>query len=117
DNTVRKRLKQIILAAVVGLLGLALFGWIDSEFLSELLVDWPGYRQVQTGMSAEEVEAILGPGTEIRWRAVTHIQISPAWGNEVRLVQLETDVEGDRVLQWTDSSKSGRVLVGFRDGK
>lgn len=114
--------------AGLGLVGLV-YAFISGE--SRFQQD---YQRIQVGMSVDEVQAILGPGTPVKQREIptTVVPVNPedARAADERARKLGQSppttreyptrhkplVEGDYILRWTNSHGE-RILVGFRDGK
>jgi hypothetical protein len=94
-----------------------------------------GYERIQVGMTLAEVEAILGPGTEIDLSEVptTLVSLNPAaeraayerarrTGRPLPTVRSfpahsKPVVQGDRVVRWRGDHNGARILIGFKDGK
>ena len=92
------------------------------------------YEQIQVGMTAAEVEAVLGPGTEIKPSEVPTTLVSLNSAAEraaddsarrtgsplptVRSARARSKpvVEGDRVFRWLREHNAARILIGFKDG-
>lgn len=132
----RKSRIPLLLSALglVGFLGLVIWGlllygwlWTDSPHFIK-------YKQIKVGMSIEEVEAILGPGTPVKQAEVPTIRIavnpkdaeaaaerdrktgSPSTVREYP-TRSKPVVEGDCILQWTGEPNGVRILVAFKNGK
>lgn len=93
------------------------------------------YGRVQVGMTVEEVEAILGPGSSVKQSEVPTVvvAVNPAdvqaseerakragrWPQTARdyPVRHKPVVEGDLILKWVDDRTGERILVAFKDGK
>lgn len=121
---------RLLLVGLLGAILLGLFcGWYSSDS-----PDYRNYKLIQTGMSIEEVQAILGPGTEIDSKEVPGVVVpvdpdearaSYERANRVGTIPTARDyrtrikpvVEGDYVLRWVNSRTFERILVAFRDGK
>lgn len=94
-----------------------------------------GYERVQVGMTLADVEAVLGPGTEIKLSEVPTrlVSLNPAaeraaderarrTGSPLPTVRsfptrVKPVVAGDRVLRWRGEQNGARILIGFKDGR
>ena len=102
--------------------------WMESA-------DYRKYKRVQVGMSVDEVQAILGPGTPIGQEKVPGIVVavnpadvdaslerarragrSPPTARDYP-TRVKPVVEGDFILQWVNDKTGERILVAFKDGK
>jgi hypothetical protein len=128
---VRKSLFRLLLAAFLGaILGGCCYVcfWMESP-------DFANYKRVQVGMSVEEVEAILGPGTPVGQAEVPQIVVAVSPEDAVAArererrpggppstarnypTRLKPVVEGDHILMWVSGKTGERILVAFKDGK
>ena len=97
--------------------------------------DFTNYQKVQVGMSSEEVEAILGPGTLVNQNEVPGIVVavnprdaeesaersrrsggSPPTARDYP-TRIKPVVEGDVIFLWLNSKTGERILVAFKNGK
>src|SRR5690348_5798548 len=62
------------------------------------------FLRIQVGMDLEQVERLLGPGTELL-------------PSHVPLQGLRPVVTGGHVFQWKNPRSGGYILVAFNDGK
>ena len=104
------------------------FGFLkDSDHLTS-------FRRVQVGMSVDEVQAILGPGTQVAQvevpTNVIPVNLQDAIDSADRArksnrspptfrdypTRLKPVVEGDYILRWVDSRTGERILVAFKEG-
>jgi len=128
--------KSLLLLLLVGFFGIPCCGglvyivfWRDSP-------DFANYKRIQVGMSVEEVQAILAPGTPVKQSEVpgTEVFVNPAdekaaaekfrklgprATTKIRDYPMRTKpiVEGDLILKWENNQTGARVLVSFKDGK
>ncbi len=123
--------KALLLTAVLSLVLLGL-GYV---YLSMDSRDFTNYNAVRVGMSVEEVEAILGPGTEVKQKYVPSIVVPVNPQDAVDSLERARKsgappptardyptrnkpvVEGDYILQWVNSETGERIIVAFKDGK
>ncbi len=123
--------KAILLTAG---LSLVLLGLVYVCSLKESR-DSANYQKIRVGMSVEEVEAILGPRTEVKQEdlpsnvvamnpqdAVDSLERARKSGATPPTArdyptQHKPVVEGDYILQWKNSETWERILVAFKDGK
>jgi hypothetical protein len=114
-------------------LGVALGGVL--YLLGRESPDFANYTRVRVGMSVDEVQAILGPGTVIPQAKVPTVvrAVNPADEDAARErarrsggppptardypVRRKPLVEGDYILRWVNSETGERILVAFKDGK
>jgi hypothetical protein len=91
------------------------------------------YKKVQVGMTLDEVEALLGPGTEIslddlagvvRPKPGVVVPKDPPGGPYTTVrnypVEIVPEVDGDRFFRWEldpSDPEAAYIVVGFRDGK
>ena len=68
----RKPLSPLLSLAVLGALVLGLF---YSQFVADSR-DYSNYKRVQVGMSVDEVQAVLGPGTPVNQAEVPGIVVA-----------------------------------------
>ena len=126
----RKNLHWIALGALGGAVLVVLYSFLfppDSTHYSN-------YQRIQEGMTLEEVQTILGPGTEIDLNEVPGIVVAENPAEELAFLQkarregttptsrsyptrVKPVVEGDRVFRWIDEKTQERILVAFRNGK
>jgi hypothetical protein len=127
---VRKYLPLVLIGALLGVL----IGFYYYRFVMDS-PEYRNYKQVQIGMSVDEVQAILGPGTAVNQSEVPGIVVAVNPGDEVASeerarrsgrppptirdypTRIKPVVEGDYILQWVNSRTGERILVAFRDGK
>jgi hypothetical protein len=123
-------LTLLTIGAVVAVLFICI--WTDSPYQK-------GYKSIQPGMSRDEVEELLGPGTEVKQSEVpqTHAAINPEdvlaaaekdkedrrSGRPLRTTRdrsyptrLKHMVEGDQILHWHNETGE-EIYVAFEDGK
>ena len=121
--------KTILLLAALGLfLGLAYVCFVTESR------DFANYTCIRVGMSIEEVQAILGPGTTVKQEEVPGfvVAVNPqdAVGSIGRArkvgpiatcrdypTRIKPVVEGDHILRWVNSETGERILVAFKDGR
>jgi hypothetical protein len=115
-------------AAGLLLVGLGLFALL---YCPPARFSYCNYQRVQAGMNLEEVQALLGPGTEIerRWvpqevRPKPGVVVPPPGPNatvrDYPVVEVPV-VDGDRFFRWEADApwlQSGAyIIIAFRDGK
>ncbi len=123
--------KALLFTAV---LGLVLFG-LAYVYLSMDSRDFANYKEVRVGMSVEEVEAILGPGTLVKQEDLPTNVVPVNPQDEADSLENARKsgatpptgrgfptrnkpvVEGDNILQWENRETGERIIVAFRDGK
>ena len=127
----RKFLVPIVIAILLG-------GILSASFYYCLVADsrdYSNYKRIQVGMSVDEVQAILGPGTTVGQREVPGIVVAVNPGDEPASeerarragrspptardypTRIKPVVEGDTILRWVNGETGERILVAFRDGK
>jgi len=90
------------------------------------------YQKITVGMSVEEVEVLLGPGTVVHQNEVPGIVVSLNPADDAREresgssgspstarnypTRIKPLVEGDHILQWVDNKSGERILVAFKGG-
>ena len=102
--------------------------WMESA-------DFRKYKRLRIGMSVEEVQAILGPGSPLKQENVPQIvvEVNPAdvddSNERARRAGITTPtardyptrrkpvVEGDVILKWENGETREVILVAFKDGK
>jgi hypothetical protein len=88
--------------------GFILFVWFNRTGVTP----W-AYERIELGMSEEEVEAILGPGTPISsWTAAKERGFYS--GNSIGGKPIEV---GDYSLRWENRNTGECILLAFKDGK
>jgi hypothetical protein len=123
--------KALLFAVLISLILLGLF----SVFFVRESHDFVNYEKVQDGMSVEEVQAILGPGTPVKQEEVPGIvvAVNPQDAEDFRErarksggspptardypTRIKPVVEGDYILRWVNSRTKERILVAFKDGR
>jgi hypothetical protein len=106
--------------------------WTDSPYQK-------GYKSIQPGMSREEVEALLGPGTEVKQSEVPQIRVLVNPDDAVKIAEKDEQdrragrpprtvrdpsyptrskhvVEGDQILHWHNETGE-EIYVAFEDGR
>ncbi len=119
---------------LVAFLGVISLGWCWSIFSGDSH-DFTNYKRVQVGMSIEEVQAILGPGSLVKQAELptTIVAVNPndavaaqekekmSGGSPTTTrdypVRHKPVVEGDYILRWVNNRTGERILVAFKDGK
>ena len=103
-------LRRLLLAvcALLGLLGARAPVRADDPNTTESKVTKANYEKLKTGMTAEEVEAILGPGKSITAEEFGQ----PRTRVQARIVA--KIAAGAKALQWVDGRK--RIVVVFDQG-
>lgn len=97
--------------------------------------DFVKFKQIRIGMSVDEVQVLLGPGTPVAQGGVPSVvrAVNPddAIASESRArqegrspstvrdypVRHKPVVEGDAVLEWVNAKTRERILVAFKDEK
>lgn len=123
--------KALLLAALLSLIFLGLF-YVCFERESH---DFAIYKVVQVGMSVDEVQAILGPGTSVTQEEVPTIvvAVNPQDAENAREKARKSGgppptvrdyptrskpvVEGDYILRWVNSKTGECILVAFKDDR
>lgn len=122
-----------LVALLGGLAGGAVYAlfWMQSP-------DFTNYSRIRVGMSVDDVQAILGPGTTIPGSEVPGIVVAVNSADDAAAAvvrekairsgvspptarnyptRIRGVVEGDTILRWQNSSTGERILVAFQDGK
>jgi hypothetical protein len=130
SEAVRRNLSWILLGALGGVVLTAAYVCLYPLDSTHYLK----YQRIKRGMTLEEVEAILGPGTEIDFREIPEIVVAvdPAEerADHRKASRGRTDptsrpyptrlrpvVMGQEVFRWVDDRIRERILVAFKDGK
>lgn len=129
----RRSVALLLLAA----LGVILGGWLYASFWRDS-PDFTNYNRLQVGMSIDDVQAILGPGTAIPQSEVPGIVVAVNPGDDAAAAVTRDKairagvtpptardyptrnkpvVEGDLILRWKNERTWERILVAFKDGK
>jgi hypothetical protein len=88
--------------------------------------EFASYNRIHVGMSVDDVEAILGPGTAVAQsevpqtvRAVNPADerfLAPNATCRTYPTRLKPVVEGDHILKWRYCTNSRTIWIAFRDG-
>jgi hypothetical protein len=122
------------LLLVVTLLGVALCGLIYAVCVADSPA-FAAYKRIHVGMSIDEVQAVLGPGTRVNQEQVptTVVAVNPADAEASRErarraggppqtardypARHQPFVEGDYILRWEIRDTGAIIFVAFKDGK
>ena len=92
--------KKYLVAVSVGLLLLAavLFVYFSGSRISKR-----NYKRIENGMTVLEVEALLGPGTEVEKKCIP------------KTTGMIPVVKGDRFYRWEDMEAGTEIFIGLKD--
>jgi hypothetical protein len=100
------KVRLVVLALIVALIG---GGWVGSTYYSAFAY----YERIQTGMTLDEVERVLGhPGREVR---ESELERTVDWNLPVgHPRRVKPVISGEHYFRWEKGS--GYIIVSLRGG-